>query len=132
MATYNGKNYTTFSNVNLRGGSLRTESEDGYVLTLPAKTGTMPISGTFSVQLPAVAATTFAYSTIVTVSGIRVEDALTVTRSDQGVSASYATTSTAKIFYSAVPANGSITLNFVNLGAATGYTEHVFSFTASR
>lgn len=98
--------------------------------TFPNRTGLVGIMGTFSVQLPAVAATTSVFSTVVSVTGIRIEDALTITRSDQGVSAAYATPTTAKIFYSAIPGNGQITMNFINLGAATGYTEHTFSYSA--
>lgn len=98
---------------------------------LPDKSGTMPISGTFAVQIPAIAATTFSQSTVATVVGIRAEDGLTVVNQTPLASA-YGTASTARILFSAVPGNGNITLSFVNIGAATGYTEHVFGFTAVR
>lgn len=137
MATYEGKDFTSFRNVNLRGtnterGSVRSEEngEEG-VVKLTIKDGTAPISGTFAIQIPAIAATTSVTSTIATVAGIRAEDGLTVSLQG-GTSAGYGTTTTAKILYSAIPGNGSITLNFVNLGAATGYTEHVIAYTAVR
>jgi len=137
MATYEGKDFTSFRNVNLRGtaterGSVRSEEsgEEG-VVKFTIKDGTAPIAGTFAVHLPAIATTTGLYSTIATVSGIRAEDGLTVSLQG-GTSAGYATATTAKILYSAIPGNGSITLNFINLGAATGYTEPVISYTAVR
>lgn len=162
MAVYNGAQYTDFQNINLKGsgtgttptsvgfpnfpGALRikfngfvttvsissTTLDQPFAVMFPNKSGTMPISGTFAVNLPAVAATTSVFSTIVTVAGIRAEDGLTVTQSNQGVTAGYATDTTAKIFYQATPGNGNITLRFVNLGAATGYTESTFTFTAVR
>lgn len=148
MATYGPFNYTSFQGVNLRTSagirfpadvsgnestlSIKASSDTARAWSFPDKSGTLPITGTFGIQLPAIAATTYVQSTIVTVAGIRLEDALTVTRSDQGVSAGYATASTARIFYSAIPGNGNITMSFLNMGAATGYGELCFSYTAAR
>ncbi len=136
MANLNGKNYTSFQNIQLKGssgnvGALRTDQEDGYDINLPKKSGTFPIMGTFAIQLPALAATTFVQSTIATVSGIRAEDGLVVTLQG-GVSAGYGTATTARVLQSAIPGNGNITLNFVNIGAGTGYVELLASYVAVR
>lgn len=132
MATYGGKDYTTFSNVNLKGGGLRTESEGGYAITLPSKTGTLPIMGTFRIQLPSAAAAEF--STIATVSGIRAEDALVVQLNGVGVAGTtYGfDNSTGYIITQAVPGNGNITLFFQNPGNATAYVDLTASYIAMR
>lgn len=152
MATFNREDYTSFRAVNLRGsGGIRFTSDvDGNQSTLmvkastdsprqyylPDKSGTLPIMGTFSVQLPAIAATTWTQSTIATVAGIRAEDALAVCQNG-GASAGYAevgatSASTSRVFVRAIPGNGNITLVFNNQGAATGYVDWVFSYLAAR
>jgi hypothetical protein len=139
MANYGGRSFTTFQNLNLRGlqqtaqiaspmirmemggtaankiGTMTVNTtyiDQDYAWTLPAKTGTFPISGTFSVDFPAVAATTFNFSTAITVTGIRAEDGLVV-------SLDSALTSTGRILVGAVPSTNTITLYFVNIGCAT-------------
>lgn len=146
MANYGGFSFTGFSGVNLRntaairfemGGVAGTLSgpTSGENLarawSLPDKSGRFPISGTFSVDLPAIGATTVTlYSTAVTVSGIRAEDGLTVVRNS--ITASYLGSS-ARIFMGAVPGNGSITLHFLNVGAAgNGTYGEVWGYTAVR
>lgn len=147
MATYNGQNFTGLTGLYTKGTialrfaadvsgnestlSVRPSQDTARAYFFPDKSGTFPITGTFAVQLPAVAATTFAFSTIATVTGIRAEDALTVSLQG-GTSATYGTETTAKILWSSTPGNGNITMRFINLGAATGYTEHVFAYTAAR
>lgn len=150
-----GRSYTNFQNVNLKGlqqtaqvGSAMLRFEGGgttanfagtmtvnttYIdadkaWTLPAKSGTFPISGTFSVDFPLVSATTYVTSTIVTVAGIRTEDGVTVTPNMTG-----ATCSTCRILFGAVPGDGTITLYFANIGsAAYALAAQVFSYTAVR
>lgn len=146
MPNYGRFNFTGFSGVNLKNTaavrfeagnvastlSVPTSNEQvARAWSLPDKSGRFPISGTFAIQLPAIAATTFFQSTIATVSGIRAEDGLTVSMQG-GVSAGYGTASTARILHSAVPGNGNITLTFVNIGAATGYVELIAAYTAVR
>lgn len=144
---YKGKNMTTFQSVNLRGldssnpGMLKVEGngfhgtasvntsylDQDVAWTLPAKSGGVPICGTFSVDLQGVQATTFTYSTAVTVSGIRVEDAITVTLNS-------AVQNSARILVSAVPsAANTITLYFINIGcAAAGLYTVTGAYTAYR
>ena len=134
MSTIGDRSFTSFQNVNLKGNDKTGSTDSGIVriqaggfattvslnttyldanraLTFPAKSGTMPISGTFSVDFPAIAATTFNFSTAVTVTGLRVEDAVTVTLNG-------AQASTARILVGAVPTADTLTLYFVNIGAA--------------
>ena len=150
-----GLNFTNFENVRLTGGRRGTavlrftnmgssegtlqvgELETGRYWSLPNKSGTFPIMGTFAIQLPALAATTFVQSTVATVGGIRVGDGL-VLSVNRGVSAGYGAMNngtsgaTARIFHSAEPGNGDVTVHFLNLGVATGYVELVASYAAMR
>lgn len=117
--------------------SVRPSLDTARAYYFPDKSGTFPIMGTFVVQLPAIAATTNFLTTIVTVSGIRAEDAISVSMG-AGTSAGYgdlglATSgATAKILFTARAGNGNVTLGFLNLGVATGYTEHVMHYLAMR
>ena len=152
MSVLGGFNFTTFSGVNLKntaairivgdGGfastlSMRIGQEANRELILPDKNGTLPIMGTFAIQLPAIAATTSIQSTIATVSGIRVEDALSVIVNG-GTSAGYGAINdatsgaTSRILLQALPGNGQITLTFANFGVATGYVQYVCSYLAMR
>mgnify|MGYP001573841968 CR=1 FL=1 len=96
-----GLNFTNFSNVRLKGtkdgtvpGALRvvatsafegtlsvnTDYQDAnYQWTLPAKSGGIPIMGTFRLSLPVGNAINAVISTAVTVVGLRVEDAVMCT-----------------------------------------------------
>lgn len=147
MATYDGQNFTSFSGLNVRGTiALRTAADSGfesklsvkeagdaaYTYYLPQKSGTFPIMGTFRIQLPA--ATTAEFSTIVTVSGVRAEDALVVQLNGVGVAGTtYGfDNSTGYIITQAVPANGSVRLFFLNPGNATGYVDLAASYIAAR
>ena len=90
MANYGGENYTNFNGVNFRNtGFIRVKLDGGYVGTLsvkaspdasrawrlPDKSGNIGVTGTFTVNLPIVAATS-TYGTNVTVLGVRAEDAM--------------------------------------------------------
>lgn len=148
MANYGGQNFTSFSGVNIRGtvalrvsagasgseGTLSVQSDDegSRAWSFPAKSGTFPIMGTFRVQLPS--ATAARFSTIVTVSGIRAEDALVCQLN--GVGASGLTygfaQSTGYVIVQAIPGNGNITLQFNNPGNATAYVDLTGSYLAMR
>ena len=112
--------------------AIPNDDESGRAWRLPAKSGSLPIMGTFAVQLPAAVAAEF--STVVTVSGIRVEDALVVHLNGANV----ATTtygfdnSTGHILVQSVPGNGNITLFFGNPGNSTGYVDLRASYLAMR
>lgn len=148
MATYGPQDYTTFQAVNLKGSvflrvagsasglegtlSIRSDNEGLRAWQLPAKSGTFPISGTFNVQLaPATAAF---FSTVVTVSGIRIEDGITVTLGERTGTTGYVfgTQGTAYFMQRAQAGNGNITLFFQNPGNATGYIELTGNYTAVR
>ena len=141
-----GYNYTNFQNVRVKGnnsggpGTVRFQAASDFeqtlvanadytdadkTITLPAKTGTVGVTGTFTVNLPGVAATTFAYSTVVTVTGIRSEDGLVCTLQD-------AADSTARILSGATAGAGAITLYFLNVGAAVNADDFVVAYTAVR
>ena len=139
MATYGGFNYTNFKAVNLRTtGGIRFEMDGGKAGTLavtsspdanrqwylPNKSGIMGITGTFTVSLPTVSASDI-YSTIVTVSGIRVEDGLVCTIQD-------VINSTARVLLSAVAGNENITLYFVNYIADATARQYTIAYTAVR
>ena len=150
-----GSNYTNFENVRLYGsvsgtgivrfagqnaneGTLSIASLDGSrYWELPNKSGRMPIMGSFAIQLPAIAASTGLQSTVVTVGGITVPDALVV-QVNGGTSAGYGAINngtsgaTSRILFQALPGAGNITITFANLGVATGYVEYVCSYLAMR
>ena len=149
-----GSSYTNFENVRLYGttsgtGNIRfagqNASEGTLTITtldgaryweLPNKSGRFPIMGSFAIQVPAIAATTSMQSTVVTVGGITAPDALVV-QVNGGTSAGYGAINqggggSARVLFQALPGAGNITLTFVNLGTATGYTEYVCSYLAMR
>ena len=139
-----GKNYTNFQNVRVRGtggaagildisdavgvdSTLSIGAVDaGRALTFPNRSGRFTTSGSFTVDFPAIAATTFSFSTVVTVAGVTAQDAVTVTMMD-------ALSSTARILVGATPGAAQITLYFVNIGAAAnGLYSVKAAYTATR
>jgi hypothetical protein len=147
MAVYGGFNYTNFKGVNFKNTAfIRVEGDGGFNSTFsvpssddaarayrfPAKSGTLPIMGTFSVQLPSIASVH--YSTAVTVSGIRAEDAVMV--QFNGTNTAGTTygfeQSTGYIISQVKPTNGGLNLYFHNLGNATGYVDMTMSYLAMR
>ena len=152
MANYGGRNFTGFSNVNLKGsgedpGVLRTEvngfaatvsvsetyADQALAWSFPAKSGTFPIMGTFRVQLPATSTSVTLFSTAITVSGIRTEDAVAVFP-NKGASAGYSFTNsggTARALIACEAGDGQIVLTFQNTGT-TGYVDQIYSYLAMR
>ena len=115
-----------------------TYLDSDVALTLPAKSGVIPIAGTFAVQLKGPGASENSFSTIVTVAGVRLEDALIV-QVNRGNAASSGydliganSGSTAFILTSAKPGNGNITLMFYNALGATNYVDLQCSYIAMR
>lgn len=146
MATYSGVDYTNFGAVNLRksvavrvqadaaAGTLRAELSEGVnrAWTLPNKSGTFPISGTFTVNLPAITTGVAFTRTAVTVTGIRTEDALVVMQMGDPLLQAGAIQHPAMLV-AAKAGNGSITLTFSNPGATTtAYQDIVMAYTAMR
>jgi hypothetical protein len=152
MANFNGQNHTGFQNIHLKGtggvppqiradigdsgfvGTVQfgneTYADQNYALNFPNKSGTMPIMGTFTIQLPQAAGARF--STIVTASGIRAEDALVVALNG-ATSGTYGfAQSTGYIIVQAIPGNGNFTLQFNNPGNATAYVDLQGSYLAMR
>lgn len=144
MATYGAQDYTNFRAVNLRGSStMRLQGTDAAgtvrvdhleadrAWSFPDKSGRFPIMGTFAVQFAATAANIF--STLVTVAGIRTEDALVVLP-NRGTTAGYnfIAGGTYAVVIAALPGAGNINLVFHNPGQATGYIEQVYSYVAVR
>ena len=147
MAVYGAQNYTSFSGVNIKGSvALRFGNpSDAYAGTLsikgasldgarewhfPDTSGTLPVSGTFSVQLPAM--TTDWLSTLVTVAGITPEHGVTVTLREEGGAYTYGEQTTRHIFTGAQAGAGLIQLNFWNPGKVTGYIRLTGQYTAVR
>jgi len=97
------------------------DNQPGYVGT----------SGTFAVQLPAVAATSFLYDTMVTLTGVLATDVLMVNMM-KGGAAAYDKALTCRILGFARPMDGSVFLQFVNIGSATGYSECICAYTVTR
>ena len=146
VAVYGNQNYTTFSGVNVKGSiALRVGGLDTYAGTLsikggsldgarawafPDKSGTFPVMGSFSVQLPAAVAGWF--STIVTVSGITAEDSVIVNLREEGGAYVFGTQGTQYIHLRSQAGAGNITLFFQNLGNATGYIRMTGDYVAVR
>lgn len=104
----------------------------GQDLVQTNRSGTVPIMGTFAVNLPAVAATTVTYSTIVVVPGITANHAVVV--QDQGAvsgATANAVGSTARIINLVQPQDGQITVTYTNQGAAANATDRVYSYIAT-
>ena len=148
MATYGGQDYTGFRAVSLIGsaiirawsgssaGTVSVDLGEGLdrAWKLPNKSGTFGVSGTFTVNVPAIAAFSV-HSTNVTVAGIRTEDA--VIAAVQGTFATIGTTSWAVRGYAvlggAEAANGGMHLTFVNFAdTATVYKDVIVGYTAVR
>ena len=148
MAVYGNQNFTSFTAVNLKGTtairfaadvagnestlSVRPSLDAARAWSFPDKSGTFPIMGTFRVQIPAL--TTNWFSTIVTVSGIRAEDALIVQFNGPGVTGTtYGfASSTGYIMSQVIPGNGNITIQLNNIGNSTGYLDLTASYLAMR
>ena len=144
MATFGGQDYTNFRAVSLRGsvnlrfavdaaaGTLRADLSEGLdrAYTLPNKSGTLPISGTFTVNLGVVAANDI-LSTNVTVSGIRAEDAIVT--SIQNMTTTGIGTRGFVFIGGCSAGNGGVHMTFVNAtDTGTIYKDIVIAYTAVR
>lgn len=150
MSNYGGFNFTGFGGVNLKntaairfannsGTSINTagtiaipnDDEGDRAWTFPAKSGTFPIMGTFTVSVPVIAAGAFS-RTAVTISGIRTEDGVVVTVQGDPLKNAGATQNPAQLI-AASAGNGSLTLTFASLGGTTtAYQEVPCAYVAVR
>lgn len=154
MSSIGGKNFSNFQNVRVKGeldgvvapGAIRfvatsafestmavsSNAEANYNYQLPARSGGFGVTGTFLVQLPSIAA--FSYGeTMVTVSGMRREDALVCAIRDIMETAVTLTTKAYPILSGTRPENGFINLTFVNPSTtATSYGAMVLGYTTFR
>lgn len=154
MATIGGADFTNFRNVRVRGtvgnsssapGALRvvatnalestlsvntTYQDNSYQWTLPAKSGGIPIMGTFTLHLPAVSAGSY-YETAVVISGIRAEDAFFASLMTPNETI---TTNRGRVFYNGASiSNSGVTMLFFNPTAtATVYGAHTVAYVAFR
>lgn len=108
-----------------------TYLDTDVALTLPAKSGGIPICGTFTLHLPAITAGNFA-STNVVIAGIRAEDLFLcqfMTPSETAI-----TSDRGRAFLSgALPTNTGVNLTFFNPTAtATVYGAHTMAYVAFR
>jgi hypothetical protein len=152
MADYTRQGFTSVRGLNTRGSiafrfvadtygnestlAVKPSEDAPYQYYMPQKSGTLPIMGTFQVDIPVVTSTTNIFSTIATVSGIRAEDALVVFL-NRGITAGYdifaaGSGSTSRILFGATPGNGNITLGFLNNGLTTSAISLVYSYLAMR
>lgn len=147
MSTIGGQDYTNFRAVNLRGsttirlagtdvaGTVRVDHiEADRAWSFPDKSGRFGVSGTFTVNVPAISANSV-HSTNVAVSGIRTEDA--VICAIQNTFATIGTTNWAVRgiagLVGAQAANGGVHLTFANFAAtATVYADLTIGYTAVR
>jgi len=107
-------------------------SHSGRNLVNQGNAAALAVQGTILVSLPALAATTATYSTIVTIPGLTAGHALAFFNMGvvSGASANN-TGSTARILFSAQPQDGQATLTYVNTGAAVNAADIVYTFIAA-
>lgn len=146
-----GKNFTNFQNVRVVGsggspGAVRVVGTSGfestlslnetyvdanYQHTLPAKSGLLGISGTFTVNLPAITTQNYA-ETFAVVAGLRAEDGFIASMMNS--SETSVTTNRGRAFLmSARPSATGIDMMFYNpTGTSTVYGDHIIAYTAFR
>lgn len=104
----------------------------GQDLVNTGRSGSVPIMGTFVVNLPLITSTTALYSTAVTLTGITANHAVSI--SNMGlVSGSTANNSgsTARIVYSVQPQDGQVTIQYLNNAATVNASDVVYSYIAT-
>lgn len=154
-----GLNFTNFQNLRLKGsgdgstggpataGALRvvatsalestlsvntTYQDSNYQWTLPAKSGPIGVSGTFTVNVPAVSAGALAQTTVV-VAGLRAEDGFSASVMNNAYETSVTTNRGYLVLLSARPTNTGVEMVFANpSGTATGVLSPIISYTAVR
>lgn len=152
MSVYKNNNYTSFQAVNLRGsGGIRFDFSAGSIgtvagtltvpvsnegldrsWTLPDKSGAIGVTGTVLINLPVVSASSY-LQTVVTIAGVRVEDAVILTPQNTNGGAAVLSARGALFVADATPSNGTVTVTLVNAFAtATIARDCVFAYTLLR
>lgn len=153
MANYGGFNFTGFSGVNLKNtAAIRFASPSGLAVdvagtvavpsddegarawTFPAKSGTFPIAGTFTVNMPSIAALSTSGTNVV-ISGIRSEDGLICSVQNMGTTLSLQGMAAQGFAFLAgsQAGNGGAYLTFVNpTTTATAIQNYVVAYAAVR
>ncbi len=156
MSTINGENFTNFQNVRVKGsgtnstptpGGIRlvassllestlsvntTYQDSNFQWHLPAKSGLIGVSGTFTVNLLGVAAGSY-IETAVVVSGLRAEDGLNVSMMTGAYETSVTTNRGFTLLASARPSATGIDMVFVNPTAtASAGVNMIVAYTAFR
>ena len=151
-----GNNFTNFQNVRVKGsgtnstptpGAFRvvasntlestlsvntTYQDNNYQWTLPAKSGLIGISGTFTVNLPAISAGSYT-ETAVVVSGLRAEDGLVCSMMNNSYETAVTTNRGFIMLGQARPSATGIDMVFLNPTAtATVVESPIIAYTAFR
>lgn len=147
-----GRNFTNFQNVRLNGtggaaGALRllatnalestlsvntTYQDDNYQWTFPAKSGLLGISGTFTVNLPAISAGSYTQTAVV-VSGLRAEDGFIASLMSNAYETAVSTNRGFVMLGQARPSATGIDMVFLNPTAtATVVQSPIIAYTAFR
>lgn len=104
----------------------------GQDLIVPGRAGSVPIMGTFIVNLPLITSTTAIYSTAVTIANMTPDYALSVMNMGAVSGASSNNSgSTARILYSVQPQVGQVTLTYINTGVTVNASDIVYSYLAA-
>lgn len=152
----NGQNFTNFQNVRVKGtsegatapGALRfvatsnlestlsintAYQDSNFAWNLPAKSGLIGVSGTFTVNIPALAANAIS-QTFVVVSGLRAEDGFAASIMSGAYETAITTNRGVVALISARPSNTGIEMVFMNVSAATasGIVSPIIAYTAFR
>lgn len=149
MATYGANDYTTVKALNMRGsGGIRvggfdgggagtlylgaTTNEGARAWGFPDKSGTFGISGSFTVNLPAISANGYLSTTVTGLTNVRAEDALIIVP-QTGSGVAVASARGAVVITEVQPQNGGAILLFWNItGTATIPQTNAYAFTAVR
>ena len=150
-----GLNFTSFSNLRVKGtrdgvggpGAVRfvatdalestlsvntTYQDSSYQWYLPAKSGLVGVSGTFTVNLPALVADQITQTAVV-VAGLRAEDGFACSIMSGAYETAISTNRGVAVLLSARPSNTGIDMIFINpTGTATGVQSPIIAYTAFR
>lgn len=144
MPFYGGFPYTGFKGVNLQNTAAIRFAADGAQIgtlsikpmdtsrawTFPDKSGTFGVTGTITVNLPALSANAY-YGTNVTISGLRTEDALVC--SLQNIWTTGFLNRGMGVLVGAIPGNGGADITFAEIwGSATVYKDLILAYTITR
>ncbi len=105
----------------------------GFDLVQTGRSGSVPIMGTFAVNLPLITSTTPTYSTTVVIPLITANHAIVV--QDMGLvsgATANSTGSSARILFSVQPQDGAVVMTYVNNAATVNAGDKVYSYIATK